>query len=433
MSDSTSPSSSAARAAWSRRFLSVEPHEAPAVLAGVLMFFLLFTGYFMLRPVRETMGVAGGIKNLQWLFTGTFVATLATVPLFGWVAGRFPRRTIVPWLFGLFAVNLLFFAGALAAAPDNVWIARGFYIWLSVFNLLTISAGWSVLVDVFVLREAKRLFALAAGGGSLGGLLGPLLGALLVGHIGHAGLLVLSALLLVASGAAAVWLHRWRQRNPLPADLAPEPEPERLGGNPFAGAIDTFRSPYLLGIGVFVLLLTSVTTFLYFEQARLVAEAFPKKADQTRVFGLIDATVQALSIVGQFFITGHVARRLGLGVLLVGVPLVMVGGFVALAIAPTFAVFVVIMVVRRAGEYAFIRPGREMLYTVIGTEQKYKAKSFIDTVVYRGGDAVSGWVKAGFDAVTSNPTAAMLVGGVLALIWAGSGAWLARAQERHAR
>lgn len=401
--------------------------------AGLAMFFLLFTGYFMLRPVRETMGVAGGIKNLPWLFTGTFVATLATVPLFGWLAGRFPRRTIVPWLFGLFTLNLLGFAAALAAAPENLWVARSFYIWLSVFNLLTISAGWSVLADVFDLQEAKRLFALAAGGGSLGGLLGPLLGATLVKPLGHAGLLVLSALLLLASGAAAAWLFQWRERNPRRSSEGAEPTPgpsdrERLGGNPFAGAIDTFRSPYLLGIGVFVLLLTSVTTFLYFEQAKLVAAAYPQKADQTRVFGYIDATVQALSIVGQFFITGAVARRLGLGVLLVGVPLAMVGGFVALAVAPVFGVFVVIMVIRRAGEYAFIRPAREMLYTVVSTEQKYKAKSFIDTVVYRGGDALSAWLKAGFDAVTSNPTAAMLVGGVLALIWAGSGAALARAR-----
>lgn len=415
-----------------RRALNVEPREAPAVLAGLAMFFLLFTGYFLLRPVRETMGVAGGVRNLQWLFTGTFVATLAVLPLFGWLAARVPRRKIVPWLFGLFALNLGGFALALRLAPENLWVARGFYIWLSVFNLLTISAGWSVLVDVFAAREAKRLFALMAAGGSLGGLAGPLLGVYLVGSIGHPGLLLLSAVLLLASGAAGVWLHHWRDLNPLPAEVGAESHPsspEIIGGNPFAGATHTFRSPYLLGIGVFVLLLTSVTTFLYFEQARLVAEAFPKREEQTRVFGIIDAVVQSLSILGQILITGHVARRLGLGVLLVGVPLLMVAGFVALAVAPVFTVFVVIMVIRRAGEYAFIRPGREMLYTVVSTEEKYKSKSFIDTVAYRGGDAVSGWVKAGFDHFTQSPTVAMIFGGLLALVWGGCGWWLAR-EER---
>lgn len=432
MPQSAPPPSRFDWARLSRRLLNVEPSEAPAVIAGLLMFFLLFTGYFMLRPVRETMGVAGGVKNLQWLFTGTFVATLAALPLFGWVASKFPRRQIVPWLFGLFALNLVGFAAALHLAPDNVWVARSFYLWLSVFNLLTISAGWSVLADVFAAGEAKRLFALIAGGASLGGLLGPLLGALWVKQIGHAGLLLVSAALLVASAAAGVWVHHWRDRHPL-ASVPEESDATRqrpLGGNPFTGATDTFRSPYLLGISLFVLLLTSVTTFLYFEQARLVEAAYPNRVDQTRVFGFIDTVVQALSILAQIFLTGHLARKLGLGVLLVGVPLLMVVGFLCLAVSPVFTVFVVVMVIRRAGEYAFIRPGREMLYTVIPTEQKYKAKNFIDTVVYRGGDAVSGWVKSGFEEVSKNPTAAMVFGAVLAIFWGASGWWLARAEEK---
>ncbi|MGN7831094.1 NTP/NDP exchange transporter [Pseudoxanthomonas sp. 22568] len=411
------------------RLFNVEPRETAAVVAGLALFFLLFTGYFMLRPVRETMGVAGGVDNLQWLFTGTFVATLAAMPLFGWVAARVRRRHILPWTFGFFVLNLLVFAALFAWKPENVWIARTFYIWLSVFNLLTISLAWSVLADLFVVAQAKRLFALMAGGASLGGLFGPILGTLLVAPLGHAGLVLLSALFLAGSIAAANWLQRWRDAHPLPIqDGATRSRP--LGGNPFAGATAVFRSPYLLGIALFVLLLASVSTFLYFEQARLVAEVFPDRTRQTQVFGLIDTIVQSLAILTQIFITGQIARRLGVGILLVLVPLITAAGFLWLALAPTFAVFAVVMVVRRAGEYALVRPGREMLYTVVGAEDKYKAKNFIDTVVYRGADALSGWVKRMLDLVAEHPALAMFIGAGIALVWAGNGAWLGRAQRR---
>nr|WP_295377540.1 MFS transporter [Pseudoxanthomonas sp.] len=410
------------------RLFNVEPRETAAVVAGLLLFFLLFTGYFMLRPVRETMGVAGGVDNLQWLFTGTFVATLAAMPLFGWVAARMRRRHILPWTFGFFVLNLLVFAALFGSQPENVWIARTFYIWLSVFNLLSISLAWSVLADLFVVAQAKRLFALMAGGASLGGLCGPVLGTLLVAPLGHAGLVLLSALFLAGSIGAAAWLQRWRDAHPLPAqDQVARSRP--LGGNPFAGATAVFRSPYLIGIALFVLLLASVSTFLYFEQARLVAEVFPDRTRQTQVFGLIDTIVQSLAILTQIFITGQIARRLGVGVLLVVVPLITAAGFLWLALAPTFAVFAVVMVVRRAGEYALVRPGREMLYTVVGAEDKYKAKNFIDTVVYRGADALSGWVKRMLDLIAEHPALAMIIGAGIALAWAGTGGWLGRAQR----
>ncbi len=418
------------------RVLNVEAGEAPAVAAGLVMFFLLFTGYFMLRPVRETMGVAGGVENLQWLFTGTFVATVAVLPLFGWLASKVSRRAILPATYFFFVLNLLGFAAALAVRPDNLWTARTFYIWLSVFNLLAVSLAWSVSADIFVSRQAKRLFALIAAGASLGGLTGPILGTLLVASIGHAGLLVLSAVLLAGSAAAAMWLHRWRDRHPAAAPQAEEKDGEKngrrrpLGGNPFAGATALFRSPYLLGIAVFVLLLACINTFLYFEQARLVAETFSDRTRQTQVFGFIDIVVQSLALLTQIFFTGHVARNLGTGVLLTAVPLAVAAGFLWLALAPVFAVFVIVMVVRRAGEYALVRPGREMLYPAVSPEEKYKAKNFIDTVVYRGGDAISGWVKRALDVLAEHPALAMAIGSVIALAWAAVGAGLSRQQSQ---
>ncbi|BBH46148.1 NTP/NDP exchange transporter [Pseudomonas sp. KU43P] len=416
---------------WGRRLdqgLNIQPGEGRAVVAGLTLFYLLLTGYFMLRPVRETMGVAGGVDNLQWLFTGTFIATLACLPLFGWLASKVQRRHILPWTYGFFVSNLLLFAALFALSPDDVWQARAFYIWLSVFNLLTISLAWSVLTDLFSNEQGKRLFGLLAAGASLGGLSGPILGAVLVAPLGHAGLVMLAGLFLLGSMVAAGYLQHWRDRHPLPAHST-QPASRPLGGNPFAGATAVLRSKYLLGIALFVVLLASVSTFLYFEQARIVSETFTDRTRQTQVFGLIDSVVQGLAILTQVFITGRLARRMGVGVLLVAVPLAMALGFLWLALAPVFAAFVVVMVARRAGEYALVRPGREMLFTVLPAEDKYKAKNFIDTVVYRGGDALSGWVKRGLDVLAEHPQLAMLIGALLALGWGITGAWLGRRQR----
>ena len=414
---------------WLIRAFNLQEGEVRPAVAGFAMFFLLFAGYFMLRPVRETMGITGGVDNLQWLFTGTFFATLAAMPLFGWIAGKVRRRRILYWVYGVFASNLLLFAAGFIAGPDDVWLARTFYIWLSVFNMIAISLAWSVLVDLFAAVQARRLFALMAAGASAGGLIGPLLGVALVGHVGHAGLLLLAALLLIGAAFAARAIQRWRDAHPLHADQLPQ-RGKPLGGNPFEGMTDVLRSPYMLGIALFVVLLASANTFLYIEQARLVEAAFPDKAAQTRVFGLIDATVQALAILSQLFVTGRVAQKLGIGVLLVSVPLLIAFGFAWLALVPTFGVFVAVMIARRAGEYGFMRPGREMLWTAVTDSAKYKAKSFTDSVVYRAGDMASAWVKTGVDALAATPALAMLVGAGVCLAWAANGHLLARAQAR---
>ena len=307
---------------WTARVFGVEGEEQAPVLLGFLLFFLLFAGYFMLRPVRETMGIAGGVDNLPWLFTATFVATLVALPLFGGLASRVARRRILPWTYAFFASNLVAFGVSMQVAPDAVWGARVFYVWLSVFNLLAISVAWSVLADLFSLAQAKRVFALMAAGASAGGLVGPLLGATLVKPIGHAGLLYLAAALLVVAIGVAMRLQAWRDAHPLDPGVDPAARARPLGGHPFAGATEVLRSPYLLGIALFVVLLASVTTFLYFEQAQVVAITFPDRAEQTRVFALIDTVVQALAILTQIFFTGRIAQRLGVAVLLTAVPLV---------------------------------------------------------------------------------------------------------------
>ncbi|MGO4281435.1 ATP:ADP antiporter, AAA family [Cupriavidus sp. OV038] len=417
-----------------QRGLGMRPGEAPAVVAGFLFFFCLFASYFMLRPVRETMGIAGGVQNLQWLFTATFVVMLVAIPFYGACCKWLPRRRFVPWVYAFFIANLLGFAFATRAMPDNVWLARVFYVWLSVFNLFVVSVAWSLMADVFRPDQAKRLFALLAAGASAGGLAGPLLGGWLVGSIGLTGLMVLSAALLAATLPGVGFLFGWRRRSGagmagVGSTGAGQDPAEPVGGGLWAGLVLVARSRYLLGISVFVILLATASTFLYFEQAKLVAAAYPSRAQQTQVFSALDATVQALTIVIQLFFSGRVARRYGVTALLTGVPVLVTLGFLALAVWPTFAVLAGAMIVRRVGEYALLRPGREMLFTVVDPETKYKAKNVIDTAVYRAGDAVSAWVRTAIDAISGHPASVALAGAVLAIAWAWLGWWLGRRHE----
>jgi ATP:ADP antiporter, AAA family len=413
------------------RLIVAEPDEVPAVLGSFMLFFLLFAGYFMLRPVRETMGIAGGVDNLQWLFLGTFIATLVVVPVYGALSAHIQRRRLLPATYVFFALTKIGFAAALIALPDDVWTGRAFYIWLSVYNLFVISIAWSLMADVLRPGQAKRLFAQVAAGASLGGLAGPLLSGVLVASVGHAGLLLISAGLLVASLACVSFLLRWRAAHN-PQQQAEEDPGRAIGGSMWAGLTLILRSPHLIGISLFVLLLTSVSTFLYFEQARLVEAAFPDPTRQTQVFSAIDATVQALTILVQLFVTGQLAKRLGVTFLLTAVPVAMVAGFAALAAAATFPVLALVIVIRRVGEYALARPGREMLFAPLDPESKYKAKNAIDTVVYRGGDAVSAWLKAGIDAISTGPAAAAIAGAGIAAAWAVTGYRLGRGYDRRA-
>jgi len=407
------------------RLIVAQPGEVPAVAVGFLLFFLLFVSYFMLRPVRETFGIAGGVDKLQWLWTGTFVAMLVVVPLYGWVAARMPRRRLLPILYSLSALIMAGFATGLLLDPANIWIARAFYIWLSVMNLFVVSLAWSLMVDLFDADQAHRLFGQIAAGASLGGLTGPLLSGLLVAPLGEAGLLYLSSALLLATLPCVRVLLTWREKTGPHAE-ADRPAPNRIGGSIWAGLTLIARSPYLLAISGFILLLTTATTFLYFEQARIVEATFPDRLRQTQVFAAIDVIVQSLTILIQIFFTGRLARRLGVTVLLAGVPLLMTAGFGLLALAATFPVLAFVMILRRVGEYALIRPGREMLFTRVDTETKYKAKNAIDTVVYRGGDALAGWAYTAVSTLASIQIAA-LAGAALTGLWA----WLGYRIGRH--
>ena len=406
---------------------AVRPEERPALVGGFTLFFLLFASYFMLRPVRETFGIAGGVRNLQWLFTGTFVATLVVVPVYGWAASRLPRRRLLPACYLFSAAVMAGFAASLWLDPGNVWVGRAFYIWVSVFNLFAVSIAWSLMVDLLDREQSQRLFGPIAAGASLGGLAGPLLSGALVAPLGEAGLLALSTALLLGTLGCVAGLLRWRDRQP---PRAGPPAPQRIGGSIWGGLKLVAGSRYLLAVSLFVLLLTAVSTFLYLEQARIVAQTFSDRTRQTQVFSAIDAVVQASTIFIQLFVTGRLASRLGVAVLLCAVPALMVFGFGLLALAATFPVLAAVMVLRRVGEYALVRPGREMLFAPLDTETQYKAKNAIDTFVYRGGDALSAWLNTAFSA--AGPAAAALVGALIAAAWAGVGLAIGRRHDGRA-
>jgi ATP:ADP antiporter, AAA family len=416
--------------------INAKPAELLAALSGFGLFFCLFSGYFMLRPVREAMGIRGGVENLQWLFSATFLTMLCAVPLFAWLNSRVPRARYIDWVYGFFVLNLLTFAALFQQLGDAIWLARVFYVWVSVYNLFVVSVAWSLMADVFDGVQARRLFAFIAAGASCGGLAGPALGALFVDVVGQSGLIFAAALLLGVAVLAKFYLLAWRAKGGAGRPgAAPSESPHRpVIGNPFSGITGVLASPYLLAISAFVVLLATVSTFLYFEQARLVAQLFPERNQQIRVFGMLDFAVQALSLLAQLFITGRIAERLGVRILLSGVPLLVCLGFVGLALAPTFAMLAGLMIVRRVGEYAFVRPGREMLFAPLDAHSKYKAKNVIDTLVYRGGDALSAWAKALLDTLNQGVLVAALIGAACAAAWGALGWYLGgQARQREPR
>jgi AAA family ATP:ADP antiporter len=410
-----------------RRVVNVKQEEVAALSWAFLYFFSLLCSYYIVRPMRDEMGIAGGVENLQWLFTGTFLAMLAVVPLFGWVSSRFERRRFLPAVYGFFIINLLLFFALFRYGVTHAWVARAFFIWTSVFNLCVVSVFWSFMADIFSNLQARRLFGFIAAGGTAGAVCGPLLTTLLVLPLGPANLLPVSAGLL---GIAVLCIHRLGAWHAVTAEgnQATPPNAAAIGGQVLAGVQLVLRSPYLLGIGLLMLLFTTLATFLYFQQAQIVRDSFADPAQRTAVFAAMDLAVNILTLALQLLLTGRMVRWLGLGWTLALLPLTLGAGFLALGLSPVLAVLVVVQVLRRAGNYAIMRPAREMLYVVLGREEKYKAKNFIDTVVYRGGDAVSAWAYAGLRALGLSLAMIAFVAVPLSLVWARVAYRLGQAQ-----
>lgn len=366
----------------------VHGDEWLSVVCAAAAFFCILASYYMLRPVRDEMAVRLGADQLKWLFTATFVAMTAVVPVFGFLASRVRRVPLVFGALAFFALHMLGFRAALQDASLAAHAAPVMFVWVSVFNLFVVSLFWSVMTDVFSLEQAERLFGPVAVGGTLGALCGPLLTSTLVARIGVPDLLLVSAGVLMAAGACVLLLDRvTRARGPRET-----PPPPALGGSAWEGLLLVIRSPYLLLFSAYVLLQSLAGTVLYFEQTRIVKDAFDTTEARTAFFAQVDLAVNAITAVTQLLGLAPLLHRFGLRLALAILPAVTALGFLALGLWPTLTILVTFGVLRRAMEYAVARPSREMLFTVLPRNVKYKAKNFLDTAVFRGSDAVSSWI-----------------------------------------
>jgi AAA family ATP:ADP antiporter len=415
--------------------VQVEPGEGRALLWSFSYFFALLCSYYIIRPMRDEMGILGGVENLQWLFTGTLLAMTAAIPLFGWISSRFPRRQFLPYVYLFFIVMLMLFYFLLDRQVAQVYVARAFFIWASVFNLFVVSVFWSFMADLYSNTQARRLFGFIAAGGTVGALTGPALAALLVQPLGAKTLLLLSAALLLWAIVCIAKLSSWSADNTRVKDETMMPQEKNqqeilLGGGIWSGITMVMRSPYLLGICLLMLLFTTLATFLYFMQAQIIRDTFADSAQRTAVFASIDLAVNALTLLTQIFLTSRLIKWFGLAAVLAIIPVLLAIGFTVLGLSPVLGVLLVVQVIRRAGNYAVMRPAREMLYVVLSREEKYKAKNFIDTVVYRTGDAISAWVYAGMRSVGMSLSTIALIAVPLALVWAWVAFGLGRQQTK---
>jgi ATP:ADP antiporter, AAA family len=422
-----------------RRLVVLQPGEGPALAASFATLLCTFSSYAILRPVRDALGITSGLETIPYLFWAVFIAMLLLQPLYGWLTSRLPRSLFLPWVYIFFAANLVGFWFWFRLQADHTWIARSYFVWVSVFNLFILAAFWGLMADVFTREQAGRLFGFIWAGASSGGVIGPYIDRKLAVPFGAINLLLISAgLLLVAlifMRLVIRWQHREGARLPRAAAVTPDsgtsaPEVRGVGGGVLAAFSQVARSPYLLGIGAFVLLMTWVNTFFYLEQQAFVAKAFTSANQRTHFFASIDLYVQIASLAMQFLLFSRLYRWFGMRVLLACVPVMMTAGYALYALAPAFMLLVIIYAVRRVADYAITRPCRDSLFTVVSREEKYQAKSLIDTFAYRGGDATSGSLHKLLTDHGAGHSAVGWFGALIAAVWTVLALGLGRAQER---
>lgn len=412
---------------WLRQAVPATPQELAAALWSFGYFFALLAGYYVLRPLRDQMGIAGGTRALPWLFTATFVTLLVAQPLYGVLVARLPRARFIPIVYHFFVLNLALFWLLLEMGIAPVIVARVFFVWVSVFNLFAVAVFWSFMADLFTSEQGKRLFGFIGAGGTAGGLLGPVITIALSVPLGPHNLLLAAIVFLEIAVFCA-----WRLERSAGSPQGQRRDERRVGGSAFAALSGLVRSPYLLGVAAWVSLLSFGATILYFVQANVVSATVHGAGAQTRIFASIDLIVGLLTLATQVFATGRFIQRFGTGVAAAALPAVYVVGFLMLAWMPGLAVVFVFQVTQRWMNFAIANPARQVFFTVVGREEKYKAKNMIDVVVYRGSDALYGWVFDSLQAIGLKIGAIALCAVPVVLAWLLLSTALGRTQERRA-
>jgi len=411
------------------RFIEVRPEEVPVLGWCWLYIFSILSSYYIMRPIRDQAGVAGGVNNLQWLFTGTLVGMLVLNIPFSYLVKKLPRSRFIPITYRFFAANIVVFAALLYLSDpaQSIWVGRIFFIWVSIFNLFVVSVFWQMNVDLFSPEQGKRLFALIAAGATVGAIVGSSLTASLARYISPIFLLLGAAILLEVAVFSVGRLSRLSptlHRQPVAGG-----EETPIGGSVFAGITHAFRSRYLVNVSLFLLLFAITSTFLYFQQLGIVSRSFSDRGAQTAFFASVDLVVNVLTLVIQLLLSGRIVLLLGVALTLGVLPALTIIGFGALALFPTITAVAVFQVLRRAADYAIARPTREVLFTVVPREDRYKAKSFIDTAVYRTGDQVGAWSVALLRWAGLGTAGVALVAIPIAALWLLDALWLGRRQE----
>jgi AAA family ATP:ADP antiporter len=403
--------------------IKVEADERKPLAWAFLYFFCLLCGYYMLRPVRDEMAIEGGVQHLPWMMTATFLTLLAATPVFGWLSSKWPRVRLLFGVYGFFIGNLVIFFSVMTSQWHPEWVARVFFVWLSVFNLFVVSVFWSFMADLFTPEQGTRLFGMLAAGGSLGAIAGPVLTAAITYVLPIPSLMLCSALWLTACMVCIDRLDRWPKSR-----AGFEQARKALGGGMWAGIRLVGGSSYLMGICGYLFLLTMSATVLYLEQTALISREITAPEIRTRLFAGLDLAVNVLTLITQLWVTNRLVLRFGLGAALLCLPIVSALGFFALGVSPLLGVFLLFTVLRRVGEYAISKPAREVLFTVLSREEKYKAKNFIDTAVSRGGDASTGWIVTAVRAAGASTTVLVWLMVPLMMLW-GWLAWLLARRE----
>lgn len=411
-----------------RRLLRATPAERRAALWSFAYFFALLAAYYVLRPLRDQTAIAGGVSALPWLFTATFVTLLAAQPLYGALVARLPRRRFIAFVYHFFAFDLAAFWLLLVLGVEPVAVARVFFVWVSVFNLFAVAVFWSFMADLFDSEQGKRLFGFIGAGGTAGGLLGPAITIALAQALGPANLLLVALVLLEL---AVLCVHRLGCTTTA-APQEPRHDERPIGGSAFSALPEIVRSPYLLGVAAWMSLLSFGATVLYFAQAHVVAAEVRGAAAQTQVFAGVDLAVGLLTLATQVLATSRFIERFGTGLAMGALPAVYLVGFAGLGLAPTLGVVLVFQVAQRWTNFALANPARQVLFTVVGREERYKAKNFLDTVVYRASDALYGWVFDSLQAIGLKLGAVALAALPVAGAWLLLSTTLGRMHERRA-
>ena len=408
---------------------NIEGHEIKAVVGSFLFVIVLMTAYYILRPVRDAMASDWTDAEVSWLWTLNFFISTAVVAVYGVLVSRFRLRLLVPSIYAIFALTFLSFYALISTMADRTLVDKSFYVWVSVFSLFHISVFWSFMSDLFSKEQAGRLFGIIAAGASVGGLVGPSIPSFFSASLGTDNLMLLASAMLLVPIPIIFYLQSLKSSDLHNESLAPQTNQIKIGGNPFAGFKLFFSNPYLLAIGLFILLYTGISSFVYFELKNLLSDL--SRAERTAVWAQMDLAVNVLSIAVGLFATGRIVGKFGMPVTIALIPVLICAGLIIVAVSPFLGAVVALQVIRRAGNYAVTRPAREVLFTRVDREARFKAKPVIDIVAYRGGDMLMAWFFTGLTQGLGLGLAAVAaVGAGIAALWSIVGIYLGRWFER---